>query len=77
MIKRVYCKSKFNQFFKKGNVYETVRYDDNFTGKLEIFTNNGDVGAVVKVVDGELTDQKHFKLIRNCVEEYICKGIMW
>ena len=74
MIKRVYCKSNFNQFFKKGNIYETVRYDDTFTGDLEVFTNNGDIGAVVEVINGELVDQKHFKLIRNCQEEYECKG---
>jgi len=74
MIKRVYCKSKLGQFFKKGEIYETVRRDDNFTGDLEIFIDDGDIGAIVKVANGELIDNKHFKLIRHCQEEYMYKG---
>ena len=73
MIKRVYCKSNFRKDFKKGEIYEACRSDDDFTGDLEIFTDNN-IGASVKVVNGELVDQKYFKLIRSCREEYICKG---
>lgn len=78
MIKRIYCKENFHQngeVFKKGEIYEVCRTDDDFTGELEIFTSDYK-SVMLKTVNGELVDKykDYFTLIRNCQEEYICKG---
>ena len=75
MIKRVFCKSSYKGF-KAGKIYEACREDDDYTGDLNIFSNNYKNQISIDVINGNLTDTKHFKLIRNCYEEYECKGIL-
>lgn len=77
-IKRVYCKKNFKQNglnFKEGKIYEACRYDDDYTGCLEIFTARNKI-ARLQIENGKLIDEheKYFTLVRHCCEEYICKG---
>jgi len=77
MIKRVFCKSNYKGF-KAGKIYEACREDDNYTGDLEISAASvfDNLSTTIKVINGELVDKKHFKLLRRCYEEYECQGTL-
>jgi len=79
MIKRIYCKKDFSQnrkLFNQGKIYEVCRVDDDFSGDIEILTEDYRSSILIEVISGELIDKykEYFKLIRNCQEEYMCKG---